>query len=127
MSKYYGLPADVYSFAIMFWEVMSNNNAYNFLTFEKHFEMVVTRRKRPNLKKMIRHKDVLPEGSEIYKLVEDCWAHKPEQRPTIGSICDILAEEVKEISENESGSFIRAMDRTRHLVAQSIRSRAELQ
>lgn len=125
LCKYYGLPADVYSFAVMFWEVMSNHNAYHYMSFEKHFEMVVTRKKRPDIKKLIPHKDVLPEGSNIHHMVEQSWDPDPSKRPTIGTICDMLADELKEVSEGENGS-IGEMDRTAFLVTKSLRSRAEV-
>lgn len=126
LCKYYGLPADVYSYAVMFWEVMSNHNAYHYITYEKHFEMVVTRKKRPNLKKMIPHKEVLPEGSKIHQLVEQSWAPNPDKRPTIEHLCAMLEEEVREASDDERES-LKAMDRTTFLVNQSLRSRAEVQ
>ncbi|CAJ1932653.1 unnamed protein product [Cylindrotheca closterium] len=128
MCKDYGLPADVYSFAIMFWEVMSNHNAYCYLTNEKHNEMVVILKKRPNLKKMIPHqKHVLPEGSQIHDLVEQSWAPNPDKRPTIESLCDMLCTEVMKASEtndDDDEGGLKVGDRTAFLINESIRSRS---
>ncbi|KAL3927075.1 MAG: hypothetical protein SGBAC_013229, partial [Bacillariaceae sp.] len=125
LCKAYGLPVDVYSFAVMFWEVMSNHNAYSFLNFEKHFEMVVTRKKRPNLKKMIPKKQVLPDGCNIHNLVEQSWSPDPSKRPTFETLCDLLGAEVMKASSKEGSSAV--MDRSTFLVNESLRSRADLQ
>ncbi|CAJ1932655.1 unnamed protein product [Cylindrotheca closterium] len=118
--KDYGLAVDVYSFAIMFWEMMSNRDAYFYMGPEKHFETVVTRRKRPNLKKMISKK-VAPQGSIMCGLIEKSWSHDPSKRPGIQKICEELFSEIISVS-NEEG---KAVDRSSHLAAGSLKSRID--
>ena len=119
-SKDYGLSADVYAYSILFWEVMSNRNAYNYLNLEKHYEMVVTRRKRPNLKQMVPKK-LLPMDSNLHTLVKECWAHKPQDRPSIQKVCEVLFGEITTAQQEQKA----AMDRSKHLRADSLRSRLD--
>lgn len=118
-SKNYGLSADVYGYSILFWEVMSNRNAYSYLTLEKHYEMVVQRKKRPDLKKMVSKK-VLPPDSNIHNLVKKCWSHKPLDRPSIETVCETLSPEMLETSSDED-----EINRTKHLTFCSLRSRVD--
>lgn len=121
-SKPYGLSADVYAYSILVWEVLSNRNAYSYLTLEKHFEMVVQRKKRPNLKKMVSKK-VLPLDSNLPTLVKKCWSHKPLDRPSIDKVCDTLFSEILSASRDEKSKA--AVDRSTHLAAGSLKSRLE--
>ncbi|CAJ1932657.1 unnamed protein product [Cylindrotheca closterium] len=122
MSKDYGLAVDIYSFAIMFWEMMANRNAYFYLGPEKHFETVVTRRKRPNIKKMISKK-VAPQDSTICDLIEKAWSHDPRKRPGMEKVCDELFSEIMSASSEESSRV--AVDRSTHLAAGSLKSRLD--
>ncbi|KAL3935282.1 MAG: hypothetical protein SGBAC_009171 [Bacillariaceae sp.] len=121
-NKDYGLAVDVYSFAILFWELMSNRNAYAYSSVQKHFEMVVQRKQRPNLKKMIP-KNVPPQDSTICDLVEQSWSHNPRDRLCIEDICDTLFSEILSAS-NEKSSRV-AVDRSNHLAASSLKSRLD--
>mmetsp|Transcript_40819 Transcript_40819/g.98440 ORF Transcript_40819/g.98440 Transcript_40819/m.98440 type:complete len:494 (+) Transcript_40819:87-1568(+) len=122
MRKDYGLAVDIYSCAILIWEMMSNRNAYSYLNREKHFEMVVQRKKRPNLKMMISKK-VVPRDSNIHALVKESWSHDPRKRPGIEKICDTLFSEIMSAS-NEEGSRV-TLDRSTHLAAGSLKSRLD--
>jgi len=119
----YGLSADVYSFAIVTWEVMSNHKAYPYLTSDNHFETVVKRKLRPPLKKMIATKKILPEVSQIHALVNLCWSHEPLDRPSIEKVCEVLFAEVLH-SDGVDGSTNLAVDRSKRLALSSLRSRA---
>ena len=84
-SEYYCLSADVYSFGILLWEVCSLKKAYNGMTKEQHFELVVGSKLRPPIS------DV--EGSSKLKsLMQSCWSHEPSKRPTFEQISDILCD-----------------------------------
>jgi serine/threonine protein kinase len=120
LCKDYGLSVDVYSFAIVFWEVMSNQLAYAKMNFEKHFEHAVQKKKRPNMKKMIPHKQLLPNESIIHDMVEKAWTPNPRERPNILKICDCLSTEVLKASH---GGSIKATDRTNWLANRSLKSR----
>ncbi|KAL3944259.1 MAG: hypothetical protein SGBAC_001653 [Bacillariaceae sp.] len=122
MNKDYGLPVDIYSFAILFWEVMSNRRAYKSPSIEQHFETVVQRKQRPNLKKMIP-KIVPPRDSTIHALVNQSWSHNPQKRPAIENICEKLFSEILSAA-NEEGSRV-AVDRSTHLAVGSLKSRLD--
>eukprot|EP00980_Cylindrotheca_fusiformis_P021914 scaffold8747_cov96-Cylindrotheca_fusiformis.AAC.9 len=122
LCKDYGLSADVYSFAIVVWEVMSNQPAYTKMNFEKHFEHAVEKKKRPNIKKMISNKQILPKDSIIHELVEKAWAPNPRERPNILKVCDRLSTEVLKTSQ---GGSIKVTDRTNWLANRSLKSRCE--
>ena len=120
LCKDYGASADVYSFAIMAWEVLSNRTPYPFLRRDKHFEMVVQRKKRPNLKKMV-DKKAIPEVSQMHALVNLCWSHEPMKRPSMDKVCEVLFAEVLNCGFDESSKV--AVDRSKRLALSSLRSR----
>lgn len=111
-SKDYGLSADVYSFAILAWEVISNCTAYSFLTSERLFDMVVRKKMRPDLKKLTaKKKQVVPQGSHICDLVSLCWCQDSKDRLTIEQVCDLIQAEMDLFSAglDESSSTIPSM------------------
>lgn len=122
LCKDYGLSVDVYAFAIVFWEVMSNQLAYAKMNFEKHFDQAVQKKKRPSIKKMIANKQVLPKDSIIHDMVEKAWSPNPRERPNILKICDLISTEV--LKANNGGS-IKATDRTNWLANRSLKSRCD--
>ena len=86
-SDFYGLPADVFSFAILTWEVCSLDIAFAGLSKQEHMEKVVGSHMRPKLGAM--------EGSsELKKLIQSCWSHDPSRRPSFAEIRDKLGSEV---------------------------------
>lgn len=123
LCKDYGLAADVYSFAIMTWEVMSNLKAFSYMNAQNHLETVVQRKLRPDLKKMIAKKKVLPEVSQIHSLVNFSWSHEPLERPSIAKVCEVLFAEILNTNIDES-SYL-ATDRSKRLAFESMRSRAD--
>ncbi len=132
--KHYGLKADVYSFAIVFWEVFSGQEAYYRMSFNKHFDHVVVNHKRPNPKTAAVTTRNL--SKSLLHLMPEMWSSKPQDRPTFRSICDRLTGECilssNQQSRNLEGgnhkdsdrshqSFVT--DRTRYLMNRSLRSR----
>lgn len=109
----YGLSADVYSFGILVWEIMSNCHAFLGVRREKLIEKVVHKKKRPNLNKLITNKKVLPQGSRIHDLVNQCWSHDPHDRPRIAKVCDMVHAEI--LLHSGGSSSRPAIDRTDHL------------
>ena len=132
--KHYGLKADVYSFAIVFWEVFSGQEAYYRMSFDKHFDHVVIKGKRPNPKVAASNTRNL--SKSLLHLMPEMWSAKPQERPTFRSICDRLAGECvlssNQKSRNLNGDNTRdsdrshqsfVTDRTRYLMNRSLRSR----
>lgn len=88
--------ADVYSFGILVWEIMSNHHqAFSSINkAEKLAKLVVQKRKRPNLSKMITNKEVLPQGSQLFDMVNQCCSHDPRDRPSIETVCKMIESEI---------------------------------
>lgn len=133
--KNYGLKADVYSFAIVFWEVFSGQEAYPRMSFNQHFDHVVIKAKRPNPKTAASATRNL--SKSLLHLMSEMWNPNPKDRPTFRNICDRLAgecilssnqrsrtldgESIKDGSNRSHQSQIT--DRTRYLMNRSVRSR----
>ncbi len=89
--KPYGFSADVYSFGIMFWEVVSLQQVFPAMTMSKHYKMVIVKGRRPP-----SLEDVLP--PELNGMMEAAWDKNPSNRPNFESIREILT---KELEKNE--------------------------
>ena len=96
--KTYGFSADVYSFAILFWEVVSLTEVFPTMTMNKHYKMVIVKGKRPP-----SLQDILP--SELNDMMEASWDKVPSNRPTFESICEILTQELEKRDNNNSSSM----------------------
>lgn len=132
--KNYGLKADVYSFAIVFWEVFSGQEAYNNMTLNKHFDHVVVKGKRPKLRTAATKSRNL--SKSLLHLLSEMWSTDPRDRPAFLNICDRLAGECILSSRKPHGVGVGGTtkdsdqshqsyltDRTRYLMNRSLRSR----
>ena len=76
----YGFSADVYSFAILLWEMLTLNTAFDKYSRERHYKEIIVEGKRPNLSRSWPF--------VIKNLLQRCWAAKPSDRPTFQSVCE---------------------------------------
>ena len=84
---------DVYSFAIIIFELLTGEIAFRNLNSEKVFEEVVLKY-RPDIQKI---------NSRFYReLIEKCWSQNEKDRPTFKKIakllkkqCDIITDEIE--------------------------------
>jgi serine/threonine protein kinase len=79
----YGFSADVYSFAMLMWEVMALEMAYPNMSVGWHYDSVVLGNERP---RNLKHN--LPK--EINEMIVQSWSTDPKRRPTFSCLCDIL-------------------------------------
>eukprot|EP00535_Pseudo-nitzschia_heimii_P004855 CAMPEP_0197186344 /NCGR_PEP_ID=MMETSP1423-20130617/13743_1 /TAXON_ID=476441 /ORGANISM="Pseudo-nitzschia heimii, Strain UNC1101" /LENGTH=691 /DNA_ID=CAMNT_0042637625 /DNA_START=61 /DNA_END=2136 /DNA_ORIENTATION=+ len=91
--KPYGFSADVYSFAILFWEVISLKEVFPHMTLNKHFQQVILKGKRPP-----SLEDILP--TELNDMLEHSWDTNTRRRPNFRSICNKLASELDRIDRD---------------------------
>ena len=95
LCKPYGFSADVFSFAMLFWEVMSLKEVFPTMTMNKHFKLVIVKGQRPA---SMDH--ILP--VELNEMMEDSWAVNPLKRPTFKSICETLAQKIEKYDISSS-------------------------
>ena len=79
----YGLKADVYSFAMLMWEVVALEDLYPHMSANQHYERVVLEGLRP---RSLKHE--LPES--LHALLKRAWATDPGERPSFARILEIL-------------------------------------
>jgi serine/threonine protein kinase len=115
--KDYGLKADVYSYAIVVWEVVAGQSAYKHhaQTLEDHFEHVVVKGKRPS-KRALKGSQL---SNTLVQLVQDMWDGDSARRPTFRTICDQLTVDYNRLNDSGCGG---AMDRSQQLLNRSLRS-----
>ena len=115
LCKPYGFSADVFSFAIIVWEVLAGQMAFPKMSLEKHYEQVIFKDKRPKkLKKLPKSLD---------QLMERAWDSDRLKRPTFPSICETLSKQISALNCSSTRSHLS--DRTAFLTNESFRSRCE--
>lgn len=105
LCKPYGLPADVYSFAILLWEILSLKMPFPKYTCEKHAKFVVLGHKRP---KLSRSWPVL-----IKNLIKESWSHSARSRPNLSCVYDVLRGEFSDFSSNHSVELMKRSSSSR--------------
>jgi len=105
----YGFSADVFSFAMLFWEVMSLEEAFPHMGLNKHYEQVILGHKRP---KSLSH--MLPKS--LNDMMEHAWSGDPKERPTFQDICEIIHEAAAR------RNFLVSIDRSQVLREASLES-----
>lgn len=85
----YGLPSDVYSFAVLLWEICTLKVAYEGVTVEEVVDKVVRGNQRPSLRRTGGSI-----SSQMKELLQMSWQPNPQDRPTIEVICRHLEDEV---------------------------------
>jgi serine/threonine-protein kinase CTR1 len=92
----YDLSADVYSFAIVLWELVTLDEPYDGMDPLQAAHAAAQNGLRPKIP------FICPD--EYAKLMRDCWVDCPESRPTFEEILNRLVEIKKELYENKSSS-----------------------
>ncbi|WCJ39939.1 ACT-like protein tyrosine kinase family protein [Euphorbia peplus] len=111
--KPYDHKADVFSFGIVLWELLTGKLPYEYLTPLQAAIGVVQKGLRPTISKNINPK--------IGELLEKCWQQDPAQRPDFSEIITILQQIAKEVAdegegrkEKSSGGFLSVLRRGHH-------------
>jgi len=93
----YNLSADIYSFSILFWELVALEKAFGKLTQEEHREMVIKKNDRPPLKR-----DWKP---AIQYILTNCWTRNPRQRLNAKDLYNALKEQIDSYYEDGFESY----------------------
>lgn len=93
LNENYTLSADLYSFAILFWEVLTLRKAFAYMPVEEHRERVIKNDERPELD---------PAWSDNMKdLLQGCWARNSFHRPTARDAYKAIRTEIQSIYQEE--------------------------
>ncbi|AQK67922.1 serine/threonine-protein kinase STY46 isoform 1 [Zea mays] len=108
--KPYDHKADVFSFAIVLWELLTGKIPYEYLTPLQAAIGVVQKGIRPTIPK-----DTHP---KLIELLQKCWHRDPAERPDFSEILEILQKLSKEVRTDTEGrhktksGFLSALKRS---------------
>jgi len=89
LSEPYNLAADMYSFSIMLWEIMTLGKAFSKVSVDEHRERVIKNHQRLEMD---------PNWSDNLKnLLELCWKRNPFRRPSAREAHRILRTEIQNV------------------------------
>ena len=85
VNKRYSTKVDVYSYGIIIWEVCTRKTPYSCMSQQQVQFYVSVKKGRPNMK-------IIPSNTppKIIQLMQMCWDHEPNNRPTFEYIVDFL-------------------------------------
>ena len=103
LCKLYGLSADVYSYCLLFYHVMTLDLPYHKYDLKKHMSRVVIGGERPNGKR-------IKAAPKLRDTIIRGWSADPHKRPSMSEICDAIQEEVvdrkQDVKKNKRRSTV---------------------
>jgi serine/threonine protein kinase len=86
LSQAYNLSADIYSFSILFWEILTLSKAFERLPPEEHRERVIKNGERPDLDESW--------SPGLCALLEGCWHTTATKRPAARDVYKVIRQEI---------------------------------
>lgn len=83
-SRPYGAPAEVYSFAIILWQLLAHEKPFAGFDMSAFKKLVVEQHHRPSIKKGW--------PPQLGALLKECWHKEPTLRPSMREVCRRLRE-----------------------------------
>eukprot|EP00534_Pseudo-nitzschia_fraudulenta_P008448 CAMPEP_0201151716 /NCGR_PEP_ID=MMETSP0851-20130426/12574_1 /ASSEMBLY_ACC=CAM_ASM_000631 /TAXON_ID=183588 /ORGANISM="Pseudo-nitzschia fraudulenta, Strain WWA7" /LENGTH=364 /DNA_ID=CAMNT_0047428615 /DNA_START=182 /DNA_END=1276 /DNA_ORIENTATION=- len=99
----YNLSADIYSFSILFWELVALEKAFGKLSQDEHRENVIKKNDRPILKREWR--------PAIQYILQNCWKRNPRERTSAKELYMQLKEQVDSYYHNGFESYEEGRER----------------
>jgi len=115
LCKHYGKGADVYSYCLLFWHVLSLQLPFARYNRRQHLHFVTLRGQRPNAKKMKISKF-------MRSAIIEGWSSDCSKRPSMVRLCELLKVELLEKRLDHKRRDGSILDRSRHLLDLSIES-----
>lgn len=99
LMKPYDCSCDVFSFAILLWEILSLKNAFQGYSRRDFLDRVVRGRERPHIKRQL--------PALTRSMIREAWDNDPFKRPSMKRVALLLQGDISEmttgsISENQS-------------------------
>ena len=98
----YNLSADIFSFAILFWEMLSLSEPYKKVPKNIMEKMVIEKHFRPKCEEKWSEK--------LTNIIETSWHPLPSKRPTFNAIKNILTEFLQD--EGGDGNLDSSIDKS---------------
>lgn len=86
----YNLSADMYSFSILFWELLTLEKAFGRMSPDEHRDRVIRGGERPP----IRENEW---GQTVVSILESCWSRQPLVRPSARDVYKLIQADIQRI------------------------------
>lgn len=103
LQKPYNEKVDVYSFAILLWQMITGEQPYSDMTPDEHTQLAMVEGERPSLSSILVR---APEG--VCNILESCWHSNFDHRSDIGSVLRDLTAFTVEVDQDIIGTSAAA-------------------
>ena len=114
LGKPYGKGADVFSFAVLLWEMLHHKFAFYHYNKADYKEIVVEKGYRPPINKSV--------PTRVQEIIEQSWDQDPKKRPTFDRISLRLRAEYQDLLAESGSGGTGGLSRSEHLMHASVRS-----